>query len=358
MSPMELAPATFQPDAVKNILVILRHRMGDTVLAFPMLAALRLYFPKAHITLVTKSSTNCRHIFRDNLFYCDEIKEYEFGLDPFLNLIHELRQRSYQLAVVPTTVSFSVTNHLIAYFSKAAYRVGVESFGTADEELNPCAFLLNIRRHFRWRRERTHQITRYLDVVRQLGIPGDDITIQVAIPAKNLEFARMFFKENFPDASRLVVAIHPGAGKPGNVWAAENFAQLISKLRDNYNPYFLISEGPLDQGYVQNLISLLEEKYHMKVHVHKGTLMDDLALISLCNLFVTNDTGIMHLAAGLDVQIVSLFGSTDPLEWAPIGEGRVSVQSPTGNINDIKVENVYEVCDNIIKTIRHMGGSV
>ena len=101
---------------------------------------------------------------------------------------------------------------------------------------------------------------------------------------------------------------------------------------------------------VRILISLLKEKYEIsEVKVHKGALMDNLALISLLDLFITNDTGIMHLAAGTDIPMVSLFGPSKAYEWAPVGENKISIQSSSRNINDIKPDRVFEVCNSLLK---------
>lgn len=351
MSPLELAPAVFESAEVKSILVTLRHRMGDTVLALPMLKALRENFRHAHITLVTKSSTNYRQIFSANLFYCDELMEYEYGFDSFMNLIHELRQRTYELAVIPSTVTYSVTNHLIAYYAKVRFRVGVESCGG---KVNPSAFLLNIRNDFRWQARKTHQIKRYLDVISQIGINCDDTRIHIPIPQESISFARKFLAENFPEPSRSIVGLHPGAGRQDNLWSPENYALLISRLQEEFDPYFLISEGPLDARQVRSLLDILADKYSITgITVHRGAILDNLALISLSGLFITNDTGMMHLAASTDVPMVSLFGPSNAQEWAPIGERKISIQSPTRNINDIKVEKVFEICRDLLGTRRH-----
>jgi heptosyltransferase-2 len=348
MSPLQLAPAAFEPAGVRNILVILRHQMGDAVLAFPMLKALRENFPAAHITLITKSSTNYRQVFRENLFYCNELWEYEFGFDKFMDLIHKLRRKTYELAVVPSSVSFSVTNHLIAYYARAKYRLGVASF---DGEVNPAAFILNIKKDFRWRK--VHQVKRYLDVISQLGITCTDTRIRIPVSLENLSYARNFFAKNFPDTSRFVVAVHPGARKPENVWSPENFAGLIFELNRIYNAYFFLSEGPFDHEYVRDLSNILLQRGQLRTPVQKGTLMDTIALLSLSDLFITNDTGIMHLAASLDTPMISLFAAADAREWAPIGDSKISLQSPTRAINDIKVEKVFEICRDLLGARRH-----
>lgn len=333
--------------SVKNILVVLRHQMGDTLCALPMLKAIRDFYNSAHITLVTKSSTNYIEVFKESKLYADEVREFEYGFENFVYLIKELRYRAYDLAVVPSSVIFSVTNHLIAYYSKAKYRVGAASFNGFD---NKCAFLLNVKSDFLWQTKKVHQVQRNLDIVRQIGVYPLDTKIHIALSTQNITYASNFFKKNFPDNSRLTIGFHPGAGKFENVWDPICFAELIEKLKKDFNPYIFISEGPQDILYVEKLVSTLKKKYGIEEFtVHNGVLMDNLALISSLDLFVTNDTGIMHLAAGTETPMVSLFGPSKAYEWAPIGENKLSVQSSSGNINDIEPDKVYEVCSSLLK---------
>lgn len=332
--------------SVKNILVVLRHRMGDMLCATPMIRSLKARYPESNIILVTKNSTNFKSIFNDDTSIVSEVKEYEFGFENFINLIKELRDKKIDLAVVPSPVAFSVTNHLMAFFSRAKIRAGVESVNVRD---NKSAFLLNVKNEFKWDSQKVHIIERNLDVIRQLGIEPEARTIKIGLNRENADFADIFFSENFPDRSKPVIGFHPGASKPGNVWAAEKYAELASKLYEKYKPYIFISEGPSDAKYVNEFCSQLENRYNIGTFKrHHGVLVNDIALINRLNLFLTNDTGMMHLASGLEIPIVAFFGPTSAREWGPIGENKFSLQSSTENINGIPVEKAYEVCEGIL----------
>ena len=77
--------------------------------------------------------------------------------------------------------------------------------------------------------------------------------------------------------------------------------------------------------------------------------MNNLALISKLKLFVTNDTGIMHLASGINkLNIVAVFGPTNAYEWGPIGENCYSIQSPYSDMGKLKPEKVIEVCEKVL----------
>ena len=334
--------------------------MGDMLLTTPMLRSLRLQYPEAHITLVTKSSTKFLQIFKDDNSFVDDVKEYENGFENFINLIKELRDKKFDLAVVPSTVSFSVTNHLIAYYSKAKIRAGAASINALD---NKADFLLNVKNDFLWESKKVHYIERNLDIIRQLGIQPREKRIRIDLKRESAEFAENFCAKNFPDSSRLIVGFHTGAAKPANAWAAEKFAALALKLSQNFKCYFFISEGPDDTEYVNKLKELIKNggdtgtfKSRNSVLINDNlapgrlNLLNTAAVIERLNLFVTNDTGIMHLASGLKTPVIALFGPTRASDWGPIGEEKISVQSPSDNIDSIRVDKVYEVCRKLLES--------
>jgi heptosyltransferase-2 len=312
--------------------------MGDMLCATPMIRSLRKIFPACKITLVTKSSTNFSQIYQNDSSLVDEVLKYENGFENFINLIKDLRDKRIDLAVVPSTVVCSVTNHLIAYYSQAKIRVGVSCF---DENDNDAEFLLNIKKEFAWRRNKVHQIERNLDIIRQLNVEPEEKRIKINFEQN--EFTKKFAEVNFPDKEKLIIGFHPGAGKPENTWAPENFAELAARLCGKKNCYIYISEGPDDLSYVNELVKILKEKYNIQNFArHKGLLINNIGLIGLCRVFITNDTGIMHIASGIEnLPVIALFGPTNAYEWGPIGNNKISIQSASKKINDIHIDNVY-----------------
>ena len=301
----DVDPATIDNSRIKNILFVIRHQMGDMLCALPMLNSVRNFYPDARIVLVTKQSTRFEEIFKNNNSPADEVLNYENGFENFVNLVKELREKKIDLAIVPSTVVFSATNHLIAHFSEARIKAGVKSM---DYDNNKVSYLLDIKNDFVWGPKKVHQIERNLDVIRQLNIYSTENKIYIPLNETQIKFAQDFLAENKADMKKPIFAFHPGAAKEGNVWPPEKFAELGKKLHEKFNCTIIISEGPADAQYVNAVIKLLTEKYEIReIFRHKGLLMNNMALISLSDLFVTNDTGVMHLASGLDIPVIAAF---------------------------------------------------
>ena len=327
---------------IKGILMVVRHQLGDMLCSVPMLKAVRKNFPQAEITLVTKKSTGFKEIFENNNSPVDNVIQYEYGFENFINAVKVIRDKKPELAVVPSSVIFSATNHLLAYYSQAKYRVGVRS---KDYDLNKIGYTLNIRNDFLWDSKKVHQIERNLDVIRQVGISTLENSIRLTINAEQQKFAEEFYNENFPDKSKKVIGFHPGAAKEGNIWPQEKFAGLMDLLYNRTGAYFYISEGPADTKCVAELEKMLNGKYpHLRYAKYCGEIMNNAANISKTALFVSNDTGIMHLASGFDIPVIGLFGPTKAYEWGPIGTNKASIQASGGNIKNIEITDVFETC--------------
>ncbi len=326
---------------INRILIIVRHQMGDFLCTLPMMLSLRKKFLSAEITLVSKSSAFAKEILNscsnnpvDNIYY------YEKGFENFVNTVKEIKDKNPELAVVPSPVDFSSTNHLIAYYSGAQYRAGVRS---RDYEKNRIGYVLNIKSDFLWDTKKVHQIERSLDVIRQIGIEPEENKISLNINEDKKNFAAEYFTKNFPERNRPVIGLHTGAAKEQNVWNYEKFAGLMNLLYQKTGAYFYLSVGPDDKKYSESLTSHLKKNFpDIKYALYCGDLMNNAANISKTSIFISNDTGIMHLASGFDIPVIGLFGPTKAYEWGPIGRNKVSILGTGNNINKIEISGVYE----------------
>lgn len=332
---------------INSILIVVRHRMGDMLCALPMIASLRHKYPSAKIVLLTNESTRFEEIFKGVCSPVDEVMYYENGLERYFGTLHELQSCKFDAAIVPSTVVFSGTNHLFAYHSHARFIAGVKSI---DYEKNPVWYLMNIKNDFDWGIKKVHQIERNLDVIRQMKIEPSVKSINIELSSESREFAEKFFAEKFSERTKKVIGIHPGAGKKLNIWPAERFAELAAKLHERYGSYLFISEGPSDKPYSSKVKNLLIEKYGITDSaILNGKLMITAAIINKLDLFITNDTGVMHIASGLKTPLIALFGDTMAYEWGPAGENKFSIQSPNDSITGIDVYTVFKVCEKLLK---------
>jgi len=345
----EIKKEDIKLEDIKNILIVRQHnQLGDMLCAVPLFAALRYRFPDSKITLIA-SPINYEILYNDINPYIDDVIVYRKSTFKELREFYkQLRSRKYDLGVVPSTVSISRTSHIINYLSRAPLRVGVRSI---DEKFNKTEFLLNVKSDFKWNEKKMHQTERNLDVGRQLGIElkeKEKIRTEIKLSIDEKEFAEKFIEENFVIKDKPIIAFHPGAGKIQNRWALANFTELISKLYEKYNNYVLITSGTIDKELTDKLKIDLNKKDIGSVILDNTPIRKVAAVIKETNLYITNDTGTMHVGGYVNANVLALFGSTHGYEWAPKRENVKYIQSPNDNINEITVEKVFDTACSVL----------
>ncbi|MBI1806350.1 MAG: glycosyltransferase family 9 protein [Ignavibacteria bacterium] len=336
---------SFSKANVKNILVVRQHdQLGDMLCVIPLLRALRSHFPNAHITLI--ASLVNYEVMRNHP-YLDDVLSYDKRrfIASFLqlwNFIHTLRTRQYDLAVVPCTVSTSVTSDVLAWLSRAKVRIGAKSL---QYRQNPTAFCFTTTVDLRWEpTSRRHQTLRNLDILEPIGLTTEDLMLVIGLTEAEKGFAREFLAP-LRKKHRVLVGIHPGAGKVANRWSPGNFASVANRMSKEYDVGIVVTAGPMDDEVLLEMQKGLQCPFEL---IQDQPIRRVAAMINELDLFVTNDTGVMHIAGALSATVLALFGPTDPLEWAPIGEKNRFIVVADGNINSISVDEVNNLIDVIL----------
>jgi ADP-heptose:LPS heptosyltransferase len=248
---------------------------------------------------------------------------------------------------VPSTIKISRTSHIINFLSGAKIRVGVKSIDAIENKSHK---LLNIKSDFDWKC--SHQLERNLDVVKQIGCDlteEEKKSIKFIFSDEEISDAKNFIESAFPDKSRKIVGFHPGAGKMENLWPTKSFVELIKKIYDRYNNYVLLTSGKIDKTVIVEVENEIKKSgIHYKI-LNDLPIKKLWAILSLIDLYITNDTGSMHIAGFSDAKMISLFGPTNPAEWAPTGEGKYFIKSKKGIINNISVDEVYNLTEQILE---------
>ena len=327
------------------------NQIGDMLCSLTLYKALRKKHPDAHITLVA-SKTNYEIPFFDINPFVDRVLIFDkSSLKTILKFIKDLRSRKYQIGIVPSTIVLSRTSHIINFISGSKKRVGVKSI---DGKINESQKYLNVRSDFIWKD--SHQTQRNLDVAKQIGCDlflEEINSIKIDFNDSDLDYAKDFITKCFPDKNKKVIAFHPGAGKEANVWDKKYFIKLIKKLYKQFGNYVLITSGWTDEKIVEPICAeLSKENIEYKI-LHNAPVKKLGAVLSFVNLYITNDTGTMHIAGYSGAKIISLFGPTNPNEWAPKGKNQKYIKAHDNNINTISVDDVFELARSFIYETRN-----
>ncbi|MFZ2052966.1 MAG: lipopolysaccharide heptosyltransferase II [Candidatus Aminicenantales bacterium] len=161
-----------------------------------------------------------------------------------------------------------------------------------------------------------HQVHYYLDLVSGLGLTTRPPELRLSVPPEEKERARQRLLNLGLDPQRPLVILSPGASYgPAKRWPASRFARLAALFQAQNDAAILIIGSAGEAEIAAAIVSSLDKK--PAVLTGQTTLPQLLGLISLASLFVSNDTGPMHLANALHVPVVAIFGPTDPEVTGP-----------------------------------------
>jgi ADP-heptose:LPS heptosyltransferase len=324
-----------------KIIVIRQHnQLGDLLAGVPLFRAIKEKYPNVHLTVIA-SPSNYRGLSKnkyiDRLFIFDKKKL----INPsYFNELNKLLKEQYDIALVPVTVSISFTSNILARIANAKIRIGPKCL---DGKENKSAFFFDRRIVIDWRKfPDQNMYERSLDLVRPFGITTENFRPEISFDVEDLKIAAKFISSEIKLAKgEYLIGLHIGAGKPQNRWSLQKFADLIERINKSYPSKIYIT------GWINDNEEISFIKGKLKVPVAyflNHTIAQTAALISKSDLFIGNDTGIMHVAGATDVPQVSIFGPTNPFLWAPIGENKIFVRK-SDFIDDISIEDVFEACN-------------
>ena len=150
---------------------------------------------------------------------------------------------------------------------------------------------------------------------------------------------------------RIAIAIAPGGNWPPKIWPAKNYNKLIFELLNNYsnkNLIFLIV-GSLgeEKQYFDKVVNNVSKEYIINIMGKSLTLT--YACLSLCKLFIGNDSGLMHLSAASGINTIGLFGPTRDDWYRPYGKNchvirtKESFNELRNNIKNLKISSMTSI---------------
>jgi heptosyltransferase-2 len=263
--------------------------MGDVILTLPVIQLLAAKFPEDRIDYVTKERylPLIEHHPRVN-----RVWTFASGAD-FGALVSRLRIERFSIYI-------DLQNNFRSYY--LGYRLhGAGILRYKKRRLAREAIVRGIRRS-----EVEHTVSAYLSPLKGLGIPGEIIPPVLHIPEPPMQYAEDYWRVH--DFDKLAVyAICPGARHDEKKWPAAEFRQVAMKILDTPSNGILVFSA--DTDYVPAGLEIESPRLGA---VRDLSLLDTAALLAKCQVAVTNDSGLMHLANAVGTRVVSIFGPTNP----------------------------------------------
>lgn len=296
--------------AVSNLLVVQLFGLGDLICSLPLMRALKMNFPDARLTVLVDEKFSSISSLAG--YYIDEAIGCKKGIFSKMLLLYRIRKGGFDLAVSLNPLFQGIW---FAYSSSAKARTGYIRDYEGMQDASALKGLLTIP--LLPQDYPMHDSLRYLDIARLLGLEFSEEAFGnlLMIPESARNWSEEFLKKNEADGNSLLFGINPCAGWSSRCWGISKFAEVADVLAEKYKAkaLFFGSSSEEDRGRIAKIQSLMK---HRSISAAGYTDMPKLAaLIKRCGLFLTNDSGPMHLAAALGVPMVAVFGPGDAVKF-------------------------------------------
>lgn len=312
-----------------KILINRSDAIGDSILTMPMAKMLKERFPDCHITFLI--SAKCADLFKEHP-YIDDVKIYHrnarfyFKINEIFSIFKSLKPTHY----------FYVGGGYLPNFVSWVYRVAFR--GGLKSRWHTYLFLNNGVRQKR-SMVNMHEMEFNLNLLSPLGIKyhyseklnyGPDIHIPSDELNSHFEKFKNDLKQNGFDINKKLIFIHPGMTGHTLNWSSRNYGRLILKLNQRFPDKFIfvVSHTPSDEIYLQGLNEILNRKENKYIlndiyffNGHVNGLRHYMSALKHATLFIGPSTGTTHIAAVLDVPVVTIYSPIkvqSALRWGPL----------------------------------------
>ena len=293
---------------MRRILIVNVNWLGDTLFVMPFIRALRKSCPRAYISVLTHP--RCREILKasphiDEIIVYDEKGRNKHLLSKFA-VISQLKSKKFDTAFI---LRKSLSRSMLLFLSKIPERIGYDN--------KRAGFLLT--KKIPLPKEVLHKAEYFLGLARAVGIDPQKAAYEFRVSDAGREKAAEILKEGSLKEKESFIAINAGGNWDLKRWPAENFAELGDRIYDKLNFKVVLTGAVKDIELCKKISGLMRRK---PILLCGKTDLNTLgAVFEKAKWVISNDSGPMHIAAGIGASLVALFGPTSPEITGPYGNG-------------------------------------
>ncbi len=295
---------------ISRILVRGTNWIGDVVMTLPALAAIRRTLPGSYICVLAKPWVADLYKLSPD---ADEVLIYRSpgvhqGLLGKLALAGEIRQRGFDLAIL---LQNAIEAAIIAKMAGIPLRAGYKTDGRGLLLTHPVSRPKQLLA--------VHQTKYYLEMLKGLGFPAEAAPVALNLPSSCQRRAEEILNSLGVLPEEKIVGMAVGAAYgPAKKWFPERFAEVADRLHEDFGIRVILF-GSLEDRRQTGEVSGHARSRPIDL-AGRTTLSEAIGLIARCRLFISNDSGLMHISGALGVPTLVVFGSTNPRTTSPLGE--------------------------------------
>jgi heptosyltransferase II len=307
-----LSPFKSKKDFKTNkVLFIQLWGIGETILTLPAIKAFKQKYPNSKISLLCTDRNKDVYYKNDNI---DNV------------IVTKLSPIALKLFILKNFKKFDLVIDFEEYLNISAimaYFIGKFSIGYSH---GVRAKLFNKTTKYN---DKQHVVQTHLDLVRVLGadIKANNL-IKLKYSKQDKDNANTVTKNLGIKSNDYIVGLGTGAAESARsrMWPKDRFAKLADELYKNKKAKIIFFGTDSEKTYINDIIKSIKNPTITVYNVAgKLSLKQAFAAIEMCQLFISNDTGTMHIAAAQGVKTIGLFGPNLPERWGPYGPGNISI---------------------------------
>ncbi|MBU2540608.1 MAG: lipopolysaccharide heptosyltransferase II [Candidatus Omnitrophica bacterium] len=297
----------------KRILIFNVNWLGDVLFSTSALKALRQAFPKAYIASILHPRTI--EVLQDNpnldeIIIFDEKEKNKHLLSKF-SFVSALAKKNFDTVYL---FHRSFTRSMLMALAKIPHRIGYKAKKRAG---------LFLTQKIALPKGQIHRVDYFLNILRESGIDCKFSDYEFFVDNASREKIARMFEEEKVNKSDFFVCLNPGGNWNLKRWQKERFAQLADRLTLEFKAKIIITGSAKDLSLAKDIASQIREE---PIITCGSTSLKELgAIIERSKLFISADSGPMHIAAALGVPIIALFGPTSAHITGPRGKGKIKI---------------------------------
>lgn len=344
-----------------NILVYKIGNIGDIICAIPSFISIKRAYPKAKITLLSSpgkiNMPGAKEIL-NGVWYFDEIKTYYTedinSIKKKKDFASGLKEKKYDLFIqIPDELADFKTLFRNMIFAKI---LGIKyAFGFKIR-----AIKIFKKAQVDYKEVKT-EVESLLEILKANNIDYSKIEYDFNIPVGITEKVGKIF-EKWKKDKEIIIAICPGGKKASNQWPVDRLKQVTEYLIQRYDAKLVIVGGKSDLEKANYITRDLDRKEFIMAIGNE--ILETIEIFKNCDLLISSDTGVIHMAAAVGLPVAVIFNIRSPLNtWTPYGQNHKIlyhkfIECDYNNedcirksVEAVSIEEVKDACDQIILKI-------
>ncbi|MGO9117293.1 MAG: glycosyltransferase family 9 protein, partial [Desulfomonilaceae bacterium] len=310
--------------AYSPILVFAHAGIGDTIMLLPLLQELQTAWRTARILCtVTPQTREVLELAGINSGYIQWPRNWRTDLQLTARGLLAVCKSKPEVVIVPAGMNLKLASLLVALCRADKSVAALPHFGGPEQEIN------------RWQRRvftsifprdsHLHKVEQFLQMLQGLDLTADRKQPCIILEKNFVSQVnrKLTHTSGIDLSSESLIAVHLGsqAGSHGKLWPLDRTLEVLEAAYENHRKRFLIVWGPGDKSLLEQAMAWTGKKDFMVPVPWQASISETAALLSTCEVGLSNDSGVAHLAAAVGTRMLAIFGPTTATCTGPYAAG-------------------------------------